>query len=237
MQLYIGWCGMGGIAARNVQFVCGDHSKRGVAKFPPELMADGDDFNRCRRLWSVFDRVDYASGRKEQNQNDEDGQNRPGKLDLIAAVNWGRLAAIIVGAPPELHQGIGKQAENNCKDDRRNDEHEDCNMKDLISRRGRWPEYIRWRWIGPAETLARGKGKKCQQDKNFREQSSDTPNQRPMTSSTHHLLLPIKRWPASERWSGSFDGPPVAAANSSLFPFAHSPSDGGYFYSPLPGSR
>jgi hypothetical protein len=72
-------------------------------------------------------------------------------------------------------------------------------MKDFISRRRRWPEYIRWRWIrGPAETLAGGRQKKCQQDKNFREQSSDALNQRPMMSSKHPLPLHIKPWPASE---------------------------------------
>ena len=116
---------MGGIADRDVQLVCRDDSKRRVPKFPPELMADGDDFNRFRRLWSILDRVDYASGRKEQNQNDEYGQDRPGKLDLIAAVNWWRLAAIIVRPAAELHERIDQQAENNRKDESRNDKHED----------------------------------------------------------------------------------------------------------------
>ena len=66
------------IADGNVEFVGGDDTKRRITEFPPELMTDGGHFNGAGRRHSLLNGMDNASGGEEKNQNDKDGDNRPG---------------------------------------------------------------------------------------------------------------------------------------------------------------
>ena len=76
--------------------------RRGIAKFPPELVTDGSDFNGARRRHGLLNRMNNASGGEEKHQDDKDGNDGPGEFDLIAPIDLGRLAAIIGGAVAKL---------------------------------------------------------------------------------------------------------------------------------------
>src|SRR6202795_4785406 len=114
-QGHKGRCGMRRVAHRYMQFIGRDHTQSGITKFPPELMADGNDLNRCGRLRSILDRMDYACGGEEQHQHDEHRDHRPCEFHLIAAINLRRFAAVVGAAPAILRDGIHEQAENNYK--------------------------------------------------------------------------------------------------------------------------
>ena len=79
------------IADRDMKFVGGDDAELRIAKFPPELMADNDDIQRSLRLGGVLGVEDDPRRGQEKNHNDEDWNYRPGKLNLIAAVNLRRF--------------------------------------------------------------------------------------------------------------------------------------------------
>ena len=110
--------GCDGIAYRNMQFIRRDHAQGRITELPPELMADGDHFNRPRRLRSILDRMDHARRGEEKHQHDQHRNHSPGKFHLVAAINLRRLAAVVVPAPAEFHNGIHKQAEDNRKNQR-----------------------------------------------------------------------------------------------------------------------
>src|ERR1700683_3104213 len=66
------------VANRNMQLVGGDNSQSRIAKFPPELVADGDDLDRAWRLRCVLDGMDHACRGEEKHQYDEYWNHRPG---------------------------------------------------------------------------------------------------------------------------------------------------------------
>lgn len=111
---------MRGIADGNMQFVRGDHPERGVAIFPPELMANDGDVDCSRRLRSILNAVQNASGGKKQHQHNEDRNHGPSELYLITAINLRRFLTVIVVALAVFRHGINEQS----KDDRKN---EPCN--------------------------------------------------------------------------------------------------------------
>ncbi len=82
------------IAYRNVQFIGGDHFERWISILPPELVPDDGDFNRvCRRL-RILNAADYAGRRQEQDDDDENGNDRPGELQLRASIDLGGLLSL-----------------------------------------------------------------------------------------------------------------------------------------------
>ena len=58
---------MSGVAHRNVQLVRGDDAEPRIAELPPELVPDGGDLERGRRLGSILNRVDHP--RRSQKQD------------------------------------------------------------------------------------------------------------------------------------------------------------------------
>src|SRR5208282_596828 len=97
---------MGRVAYRHVEFVCGDHAESGITKFPPKLMTDRNDLDGLRRGFGLLDAMNYTSGRKKQYQHNKNGNHRPSKFYLIAAVDWWRFTAVIVGSPAEFYNGV-----------------------------------------------------------------------------------------------------------------------------------
>src|SRR5437016_784537 len=66
-----------GIAHRDVQLIrCNDPQLR-VAKLPPVLVPDGSDLDGARWLGSILNRMEYSRRCQEQDDNDENGNDRP----------------------------------------------------------------------------------------------------------------------------------------------------------------
>ena len=86
-------------------------------------MADGGYFGRARRKAVVLHRMDNSRARQKQHHHNQDRDDGPGQLDLIAAVNLCRLATVIAGAPAEFHHRISKQAKYYGKDDEADFQH------------------------------------------------------------------------------------------------------------------
>src|ERR1700745_2198135 len=94
------------IAHRDVQLIgCNDPQLR-VTKLPPELVPDGSDLDGARWLRSVLNRMEYSRRSQEQHHNDEDGNDRPGQLNLRTSVHLSRFADGILCSPTELNNGI-----------------------------------------------------------------------------------------------------------------------------------
>ena len=77
-----------------------------VVKLPPELMADDIDIERRRRHLLILDGKKNARRGEEQDHNNQDGDHRPGQLDLGAAVDLGRLAVILGITLPEADHHV-----------------------------------------------------------------------------------------------------------------------------------
>src|ERR1700723_1139396 len=97
---------MGNFAHRNVQFVRSDNAYLWIAKFPPELMSDSDDFHSILRLRHILDGVDYPCGCEKQNDYDQNRNHGPRQFNLVASVHLGRLATVISWALAEFHDRI-----------------------------------------------------------------------------------------------------------------------------------
>ena len=131
------------IADRNVQFIRSHDMQSRIAILPPKLMTDGDHFNRIARLRSLLDAANHPRRRHEQRHHDENRNDGPCQLYLIAAVNLWRLSTVIVRRLPESHDRIGQQAENDHKYRCRNRKHKYRQAKDCVGRRGSWRKNIR----------------------------------------------------------------------------------------------
>ena len=79
---------------------------------------------------------DHARRRKKQHDHNQYGNNRPGKLDLVAPVNLRRLAVRIPGPMAEANQRIHQQAGDDEKDGKRNGKHQHGEIEDGMCRRG-----------------------------------------------------------------------------------------------------
>ena len=100
-----------------MKFVGGDDTEFGVAILPPELMADDGYVHSALRLGNCFGDKDDARGSEKERHHDENWDDGPGELDLIAAVNLGGFP-IGVGRPvPETDQRVEQQASDDEKDD------------------------------------------------------------------------------------------------------------------------
>ncbi len=115
-------------------------------------MSDNGDLNRvCRRI-RILDAADYAGRRQEQDDDDENGNDRPGKLQLHASIDLGGLLSLGAALLSELHNGIDKQAENHHEYGPRNFEDKQRKVKNRLRRRGERREDIgrtqgRTRWV------------------------------------------------------------------------------------------
>jgi len=84
------------LAHRHVQLIGGDYVPTGVSEFPPELVADHRHLQRVLRLLDPLDAEDGARRGQEQHHDDDHRGDRPGELHLLAAVDLGRLPAVVV---------------------------------------------------------------------------------------------------------------------------------------------
>ena len=76
-----------------------------------------------------------ASRHQAQHKHDDDRQDRPGKLDLIAAIDLWWFVPIIARTTPESCGGVNQQADNDDKNHRADGEHEHRVAKDCPGRR------------------------------------------------------------------------------------------------------
>lgn len=97
------------VTHRNVELVGGDDAERRIAELPPELMTSGRDFDCAWGRDRLLNGVNDARGSKEEYQDDEDRDNRPRQLHLIAAIDLGRLAPILRSAVAELSNGVEEE--------------------------------------------------------------------------------------------------------------------------------
>ncbi len=105
------------IANRDVQFIRRHDPECWIAVFPPELMADGNDFDRVIESCLFLDACDHPRGRHEQSDDDENRNNRPRQFHLIAAVYLGRFASIVTPSLSEFHDGVKQQGKHDEKND------------------------------------------------------------------------------------------------------------------------
>src|SRR5579862_8202287 len=95
-----------GIAHRDVQLIRGNDPQLRVAKLPPVLVSDGGDLDGARGLGSILNGMENSRRSQEQHDNYEDGNDRPGQLNLRASVYLGGFATCIPGPPAELNEGV-----------------------------------------------------------------------------------------------------------------------------------
>jgi hypothetical protein len=95
-------------------------------------MTDRNDFDGLWRFLGLLDAMNYTSGGKEEYQHNKNGNHRPGEFYLVAAVDWWRFTAVIVGTPAELYNGICEQGENDYKNHRANGENEEREMENRV---------------------------------------------------------------------------------------------------------
>src|SRR5215813_10936965 len=117
--------GPSGIAHRHVELVGGDHAERGIADFPPPLVADDGYFHGVGRLRTPLDAPDVAGGDEEEDDDDEEWHHRPRQLDPMTAVDLGRLVRTIGGSPPVADDGIESKPGHDDEDDARDAQHEE----------------------------------------------------------------------------------------------------------------
>ena len=99
-----------------MQFIGRGETRFWIAKLPPELMAYDIDVEGRRRHLLILDGKKNACRGEEKNQHDQDGDHRPGQLNLGAAVDLGRFAVIVGIALPvadhDVHQKRGDHDKN-----------------------------------------------------------------------------------------------------------------------------
>src|SRR6185503_3277545 len=103
---------------------------------PPELVPDHDDVEGILRLRRVLDARDHAGGRQKQRHDDQYGNDRPRELHLVAAVHLRRFGAVVVPPPPEAHDRVDQQAEDDREDTRCHRQHEHRQLEDGVGGRG-----------------------------------------------------------------------------------------------------
>src|SRR5262249_53985369 len=122
--------GPSGIAHRHVELVGGDHAELGIADFPPPLVADDGYFHGVGRLRTPLDAPDVAGGDEEEDDDDEEWHHRPRQLDPVTAVDLGRLAGAVGGAPTVAHEVRQTEARNDDKDEGGDGEQEERHFAD-----------------------------------------------------------------------------------------------------------
>src|SRR6202171_1923518 len=133
----------GRLADGQVQLVRRDDVQPRVPILPPELVADDRHLQRAWRARSVLDAEDDSRRCQEEHQHDDDWCDGPGKLYLVASIDLGRLAAIVVLSLPELHARVRQQTgddDENGADDR---EHEQRQLENRLSGSGDRSEDVR----------------------------------------------------------------------------------------------
>jgi hypothetical protein len=125
----------GGAADRNVQLVGGDHVVVRVAELPPPLVADDAHVQRVGGRGGVLDRDQRARGDQEEDEDDEQRDDRPGQLDLVAAVDLWRLAVLVARPPAEARHAVGQQPGDDHEDRRADAEQQQRQGVDVVRRR------------------------------------------------------------------------------------------------------
>jgi hypothetical protein len=106
-----------------------------IAELPPPLVADDAHVQRVLRRHRVLD-GDQGSGRdQEEHEDDQRRDDRPGELDLVAAVDLRRLAILIAGAGAEADDAVDEQAGDDDEDHRGDAEHQHRQRVDAVGRR------------------------------------------------------------------------------------------------------
>jgi hypothetical protein len=94
-----------------MQFIRGHDPECWIAVFPPELMANGGNLDRVVESRGLLQAGNHSRRCHEKCHNNEDWDDGPSELNLIAAVHLGRLASIVILSLPELHDGVKQQGE------------------------------------------------------------------------------------------------------------------------------
>jgi len=131
------------IADRDVQFVRGYDVQPWVAVLPPELMTDGDNLDGICRREGLLNVGNYPSRCHEQRHNDQDGNDSPGDLNLIATVHLRWLTAIVACPSSEFHDSVAEQGEHDHEYGCRHDQHEERQSEDRLGWRRNGREDIR----------------------------------------------------------------------------------------------
>ena len=97
----------------------GDSQGR-VADLPPPLVADDGDVEGTWRRLETLNAKDVSSRRQEQDDHNQDGHDRPGQLDLVAAIDLWGLTVSIRRTTPEADEAVGQQPSHDDEDDSTN---------------------------------------------------------------------------------------------------------------------
>ena len=84
-------------------------AEAGIAILPPELMADDGHVHRILGLGRGLGSQDDAGCAQEEHDHNENGNDRPGKLDLVAAVDLRRFV-IVARAAAEAYKRVKQQS-------------------------------------------------------------------------------------------------------------------------------
>src|ERR1700757_1426543 len=120
-----------GAAERNVNLVHRINALLRISKFPPVLVAYYCNLKGGAWLGRVLDSEDHARRREKDHDNDEDRNDSPGQLDLIASVDLRRLALLVSRTRSVADHDIGEQAANDDENRTRNSKNEHAQLVQL----------------------------------------------------------------------------------------------------------
>src|SRR3954452_1561959 len=99
-----------------MKFIGDDYVQARIAIFPPILVTGDNHLQSAGRTHGILNRVDHSGGRERQGYDYQYRDDGPGQLYLAASVDLGGLAVIITMFPPEPHDGVGEQSEDDQED-------------------------------------------------------------------------------------------------------------------------
>ena len=132
-QRDVGGRGTISIADRHMEFVGGDDAESGVAKLPPELVANSGDADCVCRGNGVLDRLNDAGSGEKENQNNKNGDYGPRQFYLITTVDLGRLEVIRRRTVAKFHDCVGQEGKDHEENQASNDENENREPMNGIS--------------------------------------------------------------------------------------------------------
>jgi len=104
---------MGRITYRHMQFICRYYTQILVTILPPELVANCRNRDRVAGRRCFLNEGNHSYCRHEQRDHNENGNDCPCQLHLVASVHLGRFSAVIIPSLSELHDGVKQQGEDN----------------------------------------------------------------------------------------------------------------------------
>src|SRR6266404_774393 len=123
------------VADRHVELVGGDDPQPRIADLPPPLVPDDRDLESLRRLRTPLDREDVPGRHQEQHDDDQNGNHRPGQLDLSAPIYLRRLTSVVIPASSKAREGVDGQSSHDDEDDAGYPEHDQGQLADGKGRR------------------------------------------------------------------------------------------------------